>query len=949
MPRLNHPNIVTVHDAGETDGEPFFVMELLHGETLREQPAQGEAEIIAIASQVCAALQHAHQHGIIHRDLKPENIFRMAQSASQGAEENLPGGWVKLVDFGIAHSVTSRLTAEGTLVGTVFYLAPEQALGQAIDGRSDLYSLGVILYEQAAGRLPFSADDPLKVISQHLYAPVVPPRAYNLKISPELDALIMQLLSKLPEDRPTSAEAVALQLARIQESSGIVLDVQPGVEAPVLFQESPLLEMIARGRLVGRGNEVEQLRAHWQRARQNHGQLVVLSGEPGVGKTRLSEELVAYARLQGAIVLQGGCYEYEATTPYLPLAEGLREWVHIQSDQTLREHPTATLVELSRLAPEIEARLVTLAPNPELPPDQERLRFFDHFARFIENLAEQKGLLLFIDDLHWADRGTLALLHYLLRRLRNEPILVLGAYREVELDRAHPLSASLVDWQREHLVTRIKLDRLALEECGTLLALLFAQDKVSQEFTEAIYRETEGNPFFIEEVVKALVEAGQIYREDGDWQRQEVSDLIIPQSIKEAIGRRLDRLDAEHIEVLQYAAGLGKTFRFSELSAALAPASEEALLDAIDAALGAQLIQTSPGDSFTFTHDKIREVLYEEQNPIRRRRMHQRIGEGLEVLYQGSEIEAHIQDLAYHFLQSGDLTRGLEYSLRAARRAKSLYALDDALGYYQSALACAEGLNARDQIIDIHEAIGHVHNLRGFEYRAIESYQQALDLTDQPARQACLKAYIGIAYGHVGDNRGREYLETALQELDPNSQEEELASTLGMLGRFYHYDGQLYKAIEYYNHARELAEPADQAETLTNIYSFLAGAYQHLARFPESMEWARTCIALGERHNYPQACAQGYEFLAEDNTLIGHWAEAQRCAELDRQIGEQIGAQDRIVWSQFPQDLVTDRFGRAGTGAGFLPGSYHAGRADRGKPPFNLAGRLVRKNTGLSW
>ena len=122
-----------------------------------------------------------------------------------------------------------------------------------------------------------------------------------------------------------------------------------------------------------------------------------------------------------------------------------------------------------------------------------------------------------------------------------------------------------------------------------------------------------------------------------------------------------------------------------------------------------------------------------------------------------------------------------------------------------------------------------------------------------------------------------------------------------MLGRFYHYDGQLYKAIEYYNHARELAEPADRAETLTNIYSFLAGAYQHLARFPESMEWARTCIALGERHNYPQACAQGYEFLAEDNTLIGHWAEAQRCAELDRQIGEQIGAQDRIVWSQFPQ------------------------------------------------
>ena len=162
---LDHPNIVSVHDAGEADGVPFIVMQLVEGDSLHDRPPREIDAIVSVARQLCAALEHAHAHGIVHRDLKPENVLIT------------PGDTAKLMDFGLARSTASRLTQEGTLVGTVFYLAPEQALGEAIDGRADLYSFGVMLYELTTGRLPFTADDPLAVISQHLHAPVVPPRA----------------------------------------------------------------------------------------------------------------------------------------------------------------------------------------------------------------------------------------------------------------------------------------------------------------------------------------------------------------------------------------------------------------------------------------------------------------------------------------------------------------------------------------------------------------------------------------------------------------------------------------------------------------------------------------------------------------------------------------------------------------------------------------------------
>ena len=879
---LNHPHIVAVYDSGEDQGRPYMVMELIAGKNLRETSSLTLAELRDVALQICDALAHAHRHGIVHRDLKPENVL-MAE-----------GPTVKLADLGIAYSNrATQLTSDGTILGTAAYLAPEQAMGLDVDGRTDLYALGAILYERVAGRTPFEGDDPLAVISQHLHAPVVPPRTFRPDLPPALEAIILKLLAKAPADRFASADDAAAALA----SAALTPAAEAG-EAPATTDRVVVLDQLARGRLIGRRTELQQLRELWVRARRGQGHLALVSGEPGVGKTRLANEAIVYAQLNGATILRGGSYEYEATTPYLPFVEALRGWVRGQSAEILRERLGDGAAELARFAPEIEARLGPLPSSPPLPPNEERLRLFDHVARFFRSLADTGGLLVFFDDLHWADHGSLALLHYLMRDLRSSPWLAVATYREVELGRDHPLAAALVEWNRERLATRVTLGRFGLPETSALLATLFGQETVSADFAKVIHRETEGNPFFIEEVIKSLIEQGQIYREGGEWQRRTVEELQIPQSIKSAVGKRLERLSPECLEVMHAAAALGKTFAFAEL-AEVAKGDEGALLDALDEACAAQLMRADPEERFAFTHDKIREVLYEELNPIRRRRLHLRIGEALEKLH-ARDLDAHAADLAHHFSEGGDLPRGLDYSTRAARRAMAVMATGEALTHLHRARDAAEALEDRERLMKIDEQLAEILSIRGEHAAGIQALERALAAGPTPAHAAEIHELIGELYTHISDPRAIQHLEIALAGLDPKTQAARRARALSSVGRLHHYKAEHRKAIEYYEQAREIAEPLDDVTALAWIYAYLAGGYQHLSLYRESMEWAKRCIALGERHKNPFVLALGNEFMAEDLSITTRIPESFEYIKKNVELARRIGSLDRLAWTCVP-------------------------------------------------
>src|ERR1043165_8307949 len=886
---LNHPHIVTIHDVGEASGFPFLVMELVHGPRLSQARPADLARVVTIAVQICDALEHAHTNNIVHRDLKPDNVLFSGSGDS---------GNVKLADLGLALPVyDARISRAGIIVGTASYMAPEQALGQAIDGRADLYALGVVLYELTTGRLPFTGDDPLTIVSQHVHAPVVPPRVLRPDLPHALEKIIVKLLAKDPTQRFSSAaEARAALLVSLQaEDETATADAAPAVA---------ILDALSRGRLIGRNPELAEARELWQRAREGRGHAVLLSGEPGAGKTRLAREITIQAGVDGAAVLTGGCYEYEAATPYLPFVEAFRRWVREEkNDNNLRELLGDTAIQIAKLAPEIETRLGPFPERQALSPHEERLLFFDNVVQVFSNIARRQALLFYADDLHWADRGTLWLLSHLLRQLRSERVLIVGAYRETELDRTHPLAKALVDWNRERLITRVALRRFNETEAGDQLGALLGE-RVSGDFAVAVHRETEGNPFFVEEVLKALIERGSVRRESGRWHRCDVEQLSIPQSVKEAIGNRLDRVSQDCNEVLRLAAILGKVFTFEELSAT-AEQSEDVLLDALDEAAGAQLIAAGSGDSFSFTHDKIREVLYEELNPIRRRRLHRHVAEGLKQ--NCTRTTCAVEKLAHHYIQAGDHQQGLEYAKHAAAEALRVFAFDEAIAAYGRARDCAEALGLTEEQLAQEEAIGKAFMLHGDTILAAEHFEHALAFATDPATRVRLQCQAAASLVTTGDPRGSEYLREALLVLDPVTNPLETANALSTEARFHHLAGRHKKTIELLTRAVELVGPIAEgdhvspfaATVISQMYPYTAGGYQHYGLYEESDHWARRAIAFGEKHNILFAQASGIEFLGENCIHKGTYKEGLEYAEREIEIANKLHSRERRAWTHY--------------------------------------------------
>ncbi len=355
MGRLgDHPHIVTVFDIGEDQGQPYIVSQYMAGGDLEGRLKQTENhrlpldEAGRIANQVRQALEHAHGRGIIHRDLKPGNIWLTDD------------GTAKLGDFGLAVSLErSRLTMEGMMVGTVAYMPPEQALGRQPDARSDLYSLGCVLYEMATGRPPFLGDDAVAIISQHINTAPVAPSWHNPEVPRALEALIMRLLAKAPEDRPESAAAIPEALTAIMQTASTVA-------AQAVQETANPLDRLAGGVFVGREKEMDELRAGLEDALSGRGRLLMLVGEPGIGKTRTSEEMATYARLRNTQVLWGRCYEGEGAPAYWPWVQLIRSYVHDREPKELMSQMGPGAADIAQVVSEVRERLPGLPAPPSL-------------------------------------------------------------------------------------------------------------------------------------------------------------------------------------------------------------------------------------------------------------------------------------------------------------------------------------------------------------------------------------------------------------------------------------------------------------------------------------------------------------------------------------------------------------------------------------------------------
>ncbi len=692
MARLgDHPHIVTVFDVGEEDGQPYIVSQLMPGGSIGDQLASSEGrrlpveEALRITEQIALALEHAHGLGVVHRDLKPANVWLATDRTA------------RLGDFGLAAPVDqSRVTSEGMVVGTVAYLAPEQALGRPPDRRADLYSLGVVLYEMLTGRPPFLGDDAVAVISQHLNTAPVAPTWHNSEVAPLVERLVMRLLAKDPAQRPQAAEVIA-EIRRIRESS-----IEP-VPTPV-HDQRPVggrLGAAEWGRFVGRVDELATLKSALDEALGGRSGLAMVVGEPGIGKTRLVEELATYGAVRSAQVCWGRCYETEIGIPYLPFVEALRGYVRERTDQELRAELSTGAPELATLVSDLRERLPDLPESLPLEGDAERLRLFEGVTTFMHNAAANRPLVLVLDDLHWADKPSLLLLQYLARNLRRDRMLMIGTYRDIELNRTHPLADTVATLRREHLFERVLLRGLPRNDVKSLIEAIGDQEP-PDDFADLVHRETEGNPFFVAEILRDFAETGAIQRVDGRWVGTPESVAAnLPEGIREVIGRRLDRLSRECNRMLTAAAAMPGGFTVDVVST-VTEVGEDDTLDLLDEALTGQIVRERRDSTgvYEFTHALIRQTLYGELNTPRRVRLHRQIATALEERFATS-LEAHLPELAYHAFQGapgGDVDKAIDYATRAALRARSQAAHDEAARLYDLALQALELTDAVDPI-----------------------------------------------------------------------------------------------------------------------------------------------------------------------------------------------------------------------------------------------------------
>jgi tetratricopeptide (TPR) repeat protein len=493
--------------------------------------------------------------------------------------------------------------------------------------------------------------------------------------------------------------------------------------------------------------------------------VLLVTGEPGIGKTRFVHELATLVRVSRANVLRGECYA-EGGVPYAPVAQLIREGLAAlgQRGDTFTL-PDLVVADLLTLAPDLHARYPGVPPNPPLDPHAEQQRLFESVVALCVALvqATRAPLLLVMEDVHWADGGTLFLLRHLARRGRsaNLRLLMILTYREAELDQACCLSDVLLDLNRERIATRIKLERLSREQTRDMLAVMLAEE-VTPEFLEAIYRETEGNPFFVEEVCKALIEEGKLYRENGRWHRPSVEEIQVPQSVRLAIQARVGKLPAQAQDVLRLAAVVGREFDFGTLRQA-SDLGEEMLIDALEAAERAQLIgevQARSGrEAFAFAHALIPTALRENVSGLRRHRLHRRVAAAIEAL-RPDDCEA----LAYHYGEAGDEGQARTYYIRAAERARKLYANEEAVRFYSEALALIPAdhadrfdlLSARAQVYDILAR-------REAQHADVEAMLALAEKLDDDARRC--DALIALADFHLKTEhvRAREPAERAAE------------------------------------------------------------------------------------------------------------------------------------------------------------------------------------------
>ena len=620
---------------------------------------------------------------------------------------------------------------------------------------------------------------------------------------------------------------------------------------------------------VGREAELATLRRHLHAALDGRGSLVLIGGEPGVGKTTLVRQLIAEAERSGALAVFGRCYEAEGTIPYAPFVEMLEQALALMPPDVVREDMGDDAPEVARMVPELRRQFPDIGEPLELPPEQQRRYFLNGVSSFIARGSQRFPLVLVIDDIHWADEPTLLLTEHMASLVGGLRVLAVGTYRDVELDVSRPLAATVDRLLRERLVDRVPVRRFDREGVATMIEAL-AESAPPDPVVDAIFAETEGNPFFVEEVYRHLVEEGRLF-EDGRFRTDvEVDELDVPESVRLVVGRRLERLAPETQKILAAGAVVGRGFSF-ELLERIVDGEPGAVLDAVEEAETAQIIVAEERDRtvhYTFGHELIRQTLLSGLSVVRRQRLHLAVADAIEAMDARARHERP-SEIAGHLLQAGaaaDPVRTAELLQLATDRAFDAAAFEEALRSIDYAI---DTMDPGDRI-----GLARLRERRGWAVRALGDFEQSIAIWDgvitelagegllEDAGELCYEsAYQLIWLNRVADSfaAGSRGLELVGEQ--PTSTR---ARLLGLIGGLLGLAGLHEPAIEQLDGAEAIARQVGDERAVGRVL------------------WSRTMTQWINLH-LPEAVASGREAI---DTL--------------RRTNDQWSLVDALSWTCYP-------------------------------------------------
>jgi predicted ATPase/DNA-binding SARP family transcriptional activator len=783
---------------------------------------------------------------------------------------------------------------------------------------------------------------------------------------------VAQATAQATEDVSDTPHTQAHQASDLHtsEPETPVVDVAESEEQSESEQPDP--EAFLKVALVERDEEMQRLQRAYTQAVNGQCRVFVISGEPGIGKTRLAREMTSWVETrQQSLVLWGYCYEMSGMLPYQPIVAAIEAYVRTCSPEQLRRILGNSAGDLAKIVLEIRSCLPDLPPAEVLGPEVERRNLYSAVARFFNTLAAERPLALIFDDLQWADTATIELLTYLTSQASTTanggPLpLYIFLYRADEVHEHHPLRGLLSTLSRLGVMDEVRLKRLDEKGVQQLLENL-AGHSVRPIVASEIYRYTEGNPFFVGETILALVQEGKVKRVGDRWQTTvDREQWALPQSVRLLIERRLVHISPECRTTLALAAVLGRQFS-SALLCEARNLSEEVVAEHVDDAIRLSILmpccdlyqepsgeyaQASNVDAdLTFTHDKIREVLYQRLNPLRRRTMHRQVAQAIESYYAQSptRLQAHYGQLAHHYQMAEDYTRAVDYFLKAARQATHVYAFVNTAHYIEKALDLLIGeedraLRAellRQLAADVYLYIGHTDlaleagmaactlwrdlgnvekeaetrldvafafHWQGRSLESIEHIKRAMECLEQIPTETRLlaKAYTqwALAATHLGD---------PVSVLENLQRAEELHEQIGN-------DDPFITVVTFWTRSwycflagtpQHMLENALQAaEVCRRTYRFgwepmmtysAAWAYMLLGRIEEGEQVARDTLAKSLRHNAVGAQGWAHLVLAFLAIQQARWEEAEQAADNALTIARMLYDVDleaRVLWSR---------------------------------------------------